>query len=68
MSLKTFHLVFIFASILFAGGFGAWCLLDYRETQSTANLAMGVLSIVSEIGLVAYGVYALKKLKGLSYL
>lgn len=68
MSLKTFHFVFIVASIIFAGGFGAWCLLDYRETQNTAYLAMGVISFASELGLAAYGVYALKKLKGFSYL
>lgn len=68
MSLKAFHLVFITVCIVFAAGFGAWCVLDYRETQNATSLVMGVISFASEIGLIAYGVYALKKLKSFSML
>ncbi|MBI5773568.1 MAG: hypothetical protein HZA89_07485 [Verrucomicrobia bacterium] len=68
MSLKAFHIVFVIASTLLAFGFGGWMLLDYRDEQAGWQLALGVSSLASGVGLLAYGRYVLKKLKNVSYL
>lgn len=66
MSLKAFHLFFIVVSILFTLAFGAWGIVDYRDSHSTINLAMGILSLLISGVLIAYGGYAIRKLKGVS--
>lgn len=68
MSLKAVHLIVIAASIVFAFGFGLWCVFDYRASGSMVNLIMGILSVASGVGLSAYAAYAFKKLKDYSYL
>jgi hypothetical protein len=68
MSLKAFHLVFILASILLAFGFAAWSLLNFFEGGRKGDLIYGVSSGLIGLGLIAYGVYVLKKLKNISYL
>lgn len=68
MSLKAFHVVFIVASILLAFGLSAWSLTNFSNTGGTGDLIYGLASGVIGAGLVAYGVYFLKKLKHISYL
>jgi hypothetical protein len=68
VSLKAFHIVFIFASILLAFGFGAWELMSWRDTRGTLDLVFGVISVLAGIGLVFYARYFLRKLKDVSYL
>jgi hypothetical protein len=68
MSLKSFHVVFIAASILLAFGFGAWELVQYSRAGATTDLAFGVGSLAVGVTLVVYGRYFLKKLKDISYL
>ena len=68
MSLKAFHIVFITASILLAFGFAAWSLMAYSELGGRSFLIYGVGSTICGVGLVAYEVYVLKKLKNISYL
>lgn len=68
MSLKAFHIVFITASVLLSFGFGAWSLVGYSDYGRTADLIFGAVSIAIGVGLIAYGRYVLKKLRGISYL
>ena len=68
MSLKAFHIVFITASILLAFGFAAWSLVTYSEQGGRSFLIYAIGSALCGVGLVAYEVYVLKKLKNISYL
>ena len=68
MSLKAFHIVFVIASILLAFGFAAWSLMTYSDGRRLIDLAFGVVSALSGVGLVIYGRYVLRKLKHISYL
>ena len=68
MSLKAFHIFFIVLSTALAAGFGAWATRDFAETGSIANLSLGVGSFVTSVVLVCYGVWFLRKLKGVGYL
>lgn len=50
LSLKSFHLFFIFASIVIAGGFGTWCVMH-------GFMATGIAALVAAVILVAYETY-----------
>jgi len=64
MSLKAFHLVFIILSNLFSFVFGIWGVMN----GGTAELVMGILSLVGTVGMSVYLVFFLKKFKHVSYL
>ena len=68
MSLKAFHIFFIIVSTLLAVAFGVWAIDDFGRSGSWVHLALGVGSFVGSGGLVWYGVWFLRKLKGVSYL
>ncbi len=68
MSLKAFHVFFICISVLFALGFGAWAVADYLRTGSTGSLVLAIGGFVAAVALVWYGLWFLRKLKGVSYL
>ena len=61
MSLKLFHVPFVVICVLFAWGFGAWCLLlpglpEMFQWMGWASVAGGAVLLV-------YGVRFLKKMK-----
>ncbi len=69
MSLKTFHLFFIGASIVLALGFGAWEGYAYLQPEGAAlDLALAVASAAGGVGLVFYFRAVVRKLKDISYL
>jgi hypothetical protein len=68
MSLKAFHVVFIFASILLAFGVAAWSIVHYFDGRRLMDLLFGAGWALTGIGLIFYGRYVLKKLKHISYL
>ena len=68
MSLKTFHLIFIIASIALAVGFGIWLANNYFTEGGVMNLIGALLSFAAAVGLVFYERYFLKKTKNLSNL
>lgn len=68
MSLKSFHIVFVVASILLAFFCGIWLLHDYASSHSGAELAVGIIFLVAGAGLICYGKSVLRKLKHISYL
>ena len=68
MSLKTFHIVFIVVSIVLCIGVGVWATQDFSRSGNSIHLALGVGSFIGSIFLACYGVWFLRKLKGVSYL
>jgi hypothetical protein len=68
MSLKSFHIFFIVASMLLGVSFGAWGIKDYGLSGSGIHLALGVGSFAASILLGWYGVWFLRKLKHVSFL
>ncbi len=68
MSLKAFHIFFIVVSIALCVGVGVWATQDFNRSGSWANLGLGVGSFVGRIALACYGVWFLRKLKGVGYL
>lgn len=59
MSLKNFHVVFIFLAVLTCLGFGAWALLIDRLPESFR--IMGWISASIGVLLLGYGVYFVRK-------
>ena len=68
MSLKAFHIFFIVASTALCLGFGIWATRDFARSGSSVHLALGVGSFIGSILLPCYGVWFLRKLKGVGYL
>ncbi len=68
MSLKAFHIFFIVVSTALCLGFGVWATQDFARSGSFAHLALAVGSFIASILLACYGVWFLRKLKGVSYL
>jgi hypothetical protein len=69
MSLKAFHVIFITAAVALAFGFAWWMLAAYRSPEGVkSDLIYGVSSLVVGVGLIAYELVFLKKLKSVSYL
>lgn len=68
MSLKAFHILFVTISMLMAGGFAAWAIVQYRATGEVGMLIGGVISALLFVAGGFYGRWFLRKLKGESYL
>ncbi len=68
MSLKAFHIFFIVVSMALCIGFGFWATQDFAQSRSWVHLSLGVGSFIGSILLACYGVWFLRKLKGVSYL
>ncbi len=68
MSLKALHIFFLVVSIALSVGFGVWATQDFARSGSFVHLALGVGSFIGSILLACYGVWFLRKLKGVSYL
>ena len=48
--------------------FGFWAVDDYGRSASRVHLALGVGSFIGSGALVCYGIWFLRKLKGVGYL
>ncbi len=68
MSLKAFHVFFVCASIILTLGFAAWSTQAYLQTGAAESLVMSVVSFCGALLLGWYGVWFLRKLRGVSYL
>ncbi len=55
MSLKSFHLFFIVASVLVTFVFVAWSVSAYSEAHKAGDLGMGIGALVIGIALIVYG-------------
>ena len=61
-------MVFIILSILFTLMFGIWGVVNHGSSGKTAELVMGILSLIGTVGLSIYLYFFLKKFKHISYL
>jgi hypothetical protein len=68
MSLKAFHVVFVVLSTLLCAGFGVWEIRAYYQSSDKVELLLGVGSLLFGAAMVWYGLWFLRKLKGVSYL
>ena len=68
MGLKAFHIFFIVVSLALCLGFGVWATKDFGQSGNWVHLALGVGSFIGSGGLVWYGIWFLRKLKGVGYL
>jgi len=65
MSLKAVHIAFIVCATLLAAGFGVWAL---ERPEGGGYRVIAGLSFAVAASLVVYGVWFVKKLRGVSYL
>lgn len=68
MSLKAFHVVFIAAALVLAGWTGWWSWNHWQSGAGGGWLALALACVAAMVGLVVYGVWFLKKTRGVSYL
>ncbi|HKQ46490.1 MAG TPA: hypothetical protein VJZ71_00290 [Phycisphaerae bacterium] len=62
MSLRAFHILFIAIVIAGADLIGAWALLEYRTSGEAEMLLAGIVTLVGGLGLIAYGIWFMRKL------
>jgi hypothetical protein len=68
MSLKAFHVVFIAAALVLAGWTGRWSWNQWQSGAEGGWLALAAACAAAMVALVVYGVWFLKKTRGVSYL
>lgn len=68
MGIKTFHLVFVAVSLLLCLFVAGWGVHGWRAGGGLGQLLFGCGALVVAVGLVGYGRYVLRKLRGMSYL
>ena len=67
MSLKAFHIFFISLSVLLTFGFAVWTFQSYTENGGFIVLMGSLISMLTGVGLIVYGINFLKKLKNVSF-
>jgi hypothetical protein len=66
LSLRSFHLFFVAASVVLSAGVAVWGIRSWRTTGSGSDLAFGVMFLVVGFVLALYGVRVRRKLHDLS--
>lgn len=66
LSLRSFHLFFIAASVLLAAWVGVWGVQSYLTTRSVGNLLLGVVFFLLGFVLLLYGRRVRRKLRALA--
>lgn len=65
LSLSSFHIVFIVASILLSAAVGAWGVQQYLHQGSLAGLILAVAFFLAGLLLLLYGLKYFSKLRHL---
>lgn len=65
LSLRSFHLFFVAASVVLSAGVGVWGVRSWRATGSGSDLAFGVIFFVAGALLALYGFQVRRKLRRL---
>ncbi|HXI14143.1 MAG TPA: hypothetical protein VNM92_16080 [Thermoanaerobaculia bacterium] len=65
MSIRHFHIIFISAAVLLSVYCAVWGLRSYLAVGRTGDLVLGLVFIISGIGLAEYGRRAYFKLREL---
>jgi hypothetical protein len=68
MGLKTFHIVFIVASLLLCLGLGSLFLVRYSSDHALADLLFGSGWLAGALAMIFYGRYVLRRLRHVGYL
>lgn len=68
MSLKAFHVVFVVLATALSAAFGVWAIREANRSEETGSLLVGVGALFAAVLLPVYGVWFLRKLKGVSWL
>ena len=66
LSLRSFHLFFIAASVLLAAWVGVWGVQSWHATRSGSDLTVGLLFFALGLVLLVYGLRVRKKLRALA--
>jgi hypothetical protein len=66
LSLRSFHLFFIAASVLLAAWVGVWGIQSWQANRSGSDLAVGLLFFALGVVLLVYGLRVRKKLRALA--
>jgi steroid 5-alpha reductase family enzyme len=66
MSLRSFHLFFIAASVVLAAWVGVWGIQSWQANRSGSDLAVGLLFFVLGVVLLVYGLRVRKKLRAIA--
>jgi len=66
LSLRSFHLFFIAASVLLAAWVGVWGIQSWQATRSGSDLTIGLLFFALGVVLLIYGLRVRKKLRALA--
>ena len=65
MSLKAFHIVFVIVTVVLSLYVALWGIREFAQEKSTGGLALGLLFLVTAVGLMIYGKKAYAKFKEL---
>ena len=68
MSLKAFHVFFVVCSVGLCVMLGVYFWDVYQETQMPSHLLLASAAALGVVTLLVYGVWFLRKQKGVSYL
>ena len=66
LSLRSFHLFFIAASVLLSAWVGVWGITTWRASGAAADLGMGLFFIAVGMALVVYGSRVRRKLRAIA--
>lgn len=66
LSLRSFHLFFIAASVLLSVAVGVWGFRSWRETGAVGDLVLGGFFFAMSVVLTVYGLKVRRKLRDLS--
>jgi hypothetical protein len=65
MSLRVFHIVFVIVTVILSLYVALWGIREFTQERSTGALALGILFLITAVGLMVYGRKAYGKLKEL---
>jgi hypothetical protein len=65
MSLRGFHIVFIFFSTMLALGTGVWCIWINLVEGAPVFIVGAICAFAAAVGLIVYGVWFYRKMKRL---
>jgi len=66
VSLKAFHIFFIFLSILLAFGFAYWAIENSLAAGDSLNMALGISSVITGLALIFYLIRFIAKMRRLT--
>ena len=65
MSLRAFHIVFIIVTVVLSLYVALWGIREFAQERSSMGLTLGILFLITAVGLMVYGKKAFAKLKEL---